>query len=45
VVHPTHKFLKRISDSVDVLQGNISIVKLPRRQLMINDFIDHLIEL
>jgi len=44
VVHPTHKFLEGLFDGVDVLQGDICIVVLTRSKLMINDFIDHFIE-
>jgi len=45
VVHPAHKFLERVPDCIDVFQGNIGVIVLPRSELMINDFIDHLIEL
>jgi len=45
VVHSAHKFLEGLFDGVDLLQGDICVVVLARSELMINDFIDHFIEI
>jgi len=45
VVHPSHKFLEGLSDRVNILQSDVCVVVLARSELMINDFIDHFIEI